>query len=190
MEFTGNCPSGLITPTRSTRRDRRASRLFEGSQHVLQPPQPDNSKNGFPNLPPDIEAYDRSAAAPTQAASNVLRTECIVWVVSALTVVVSAATVTAYKLEDRYWLHTPSFVVLGDRCTFDWAGGGVNFWGARPGEVAKQLFHLPGWCLIGIADCVLWCARYELFPNAVDGRDNLSGDSFSVDEHDAVDQVF
>jgi energy-coupling factor transporter ATP-binding protein EcfA2 len=30
----------------------------------------------------------------------------------------------------------------------------------------------------------------ELFPNAVDGRDNLSGDSFSVDEHDAVDQVF
>jgi hypothetical protein len=29
----------------------------------------------------------------------------------------------------------------------------------------------------------------ELFPNAVDGRDKLSGDSFSVDEHDAVDQV-
>jgi hypothetical protein len=32
--------------------------------------------------------------------------------------------------------------------------------------------------------------KRELFPNAVDGRDNLSGDSFSVDEHDAVDQVF
>ncbi|MGB7158990.1 MAG: hypothetical protein WBD40_13035 [Tepidisphaeraceae bacterium] len=29
----------------------------------------------------------------------------------------------------------------------------------------------------------------ELFPKAVDGGDSLSGDSFSVDEHDAVDQV-
>jgi hypothetical protein len=35
-----------------------------------------------------------------------------------------------------------------------------------------------------------FCPHGELFPNAVDGRDNLSGDSFSVDEHDAVDQVF
>jgi hypothetical protein len=35
-----------------------------------------------------------------------------------------------------------------------------------------------------------WEEGRELFPNAVDGRDNLSGDSFSVDEHDAVDQVF
>ena len=30
---------------------------------------------------------------------------------------------------------------------------------------------------------------FEIFPKAVDGRDRLSGDSFSVDEHDAVDQV-
>jgi hypothetical protein len=30
----------------------------------------------------------------------------------------------------------------------------------------------------------------ELFPKAVDGRANSSGSSFSVDEHDAVDQVF
>ncbi len=29
----------------------------------------------------------------------------------------------------------------------------------------------------------------ELFPKAVDGRDRSSGFSFSVDEHDAVDQV-
>ena len=29
----------------------------------------------------------------------------------------------------------------------------------------------------------------ELFPNPVDGRDNLSGDPFTVDEHDAVDQL-
>lgn len=29
----------------------------------------------------------------------------------------------------------------------------------------------------------------ELFPKAVDGRDNLSGLSYPVDEHDAVDQV-
>ena len=29
----------------------------------------------------------------------------------------------------------------------------------------------------------------ELFPNPVDGRDSLSGFSFSVDEHNAVDQV-
>ena len=29
----------------------------------------------------------------------------------------------------------------------------------------------------------------ELFPKAVDGRDRLSGESFSVDEHDAVDQL-
>jgi hypothetical protein len=29
----------------------------------------------------------------------------------------------------------------------------------------------------------------ELFPNPVDGRDNLSGKFFTVDEHDAVDQV-
>jgi hypothetical protein len=29
----------------------------------------------------------------------------------------------------------------------------------------------------------------ELFAKAVDGRDNSSGFSFSVDEHDAVDQV-
>src|SRR5688572_32484942 len=29
----------------------------------------------------------------------------------------------------------------------------------------------------------------ELFPKAVDGRDSSSGDPFSVDEHDAVDQV-
>ena len=28
----------------------------------------------------------------------------------------------------------------------------------------------------------------ELFPKAVDEHDRLSGDSFSVDEHDAVDQ--
>jgi hypothetical protein len=32
-------------------------------------------------------------------------------------------------------------------------------------------------------------ASREIFPKAVDGRDRLSGDSFSVDEHDAVDQV-
>ncbi len=30
----------------------------------------------------------------------------------------------------------------------------------------------------------------ELFPKAVDGRDNSSGSSFSIDEHDAVDQIF
>ena len=29
----------------------------------------------------------------------------------------------------------------------------------------------------------------EVFPKVVDGRDRLGGDSFSVDEHDAVDQV-
>ena len=29
----------------------------------------------------------------------------------------------------------------------------------------------------------------ELSPKVVDGRDSLSGDSFSVDEHDAVDQL-
>jgi hypothetical protein len=29
----------------------------------------------------------------------------------------------------------------------------------------------------------------EIFPKAVDGRDSSSGFSFSVDEHDAVDQV-
>jgi hypothetical protein len=50
--------------------------------------------------------------------------------------------------------------------------------------------------LIGAYLLLLWInhsflsVRRELFPNAVDGRDNLSGDSFSVDEHDAVDQVF
>jgi hypothetical protein len=32
-------------------------------------------------------------------------------------------------------------------------------------------------------------SSFELFPKAVDGRDKLSGDSFSIDEHDAVDQV-
>ena len=32
--------------------------------------------------------------------------------------------------------------------------------------------------------------RSELFPKAVDVRDKSSGFSFSVDEHDAVDQVF
>ena len=36
---------------------------------------------------------------------------------------------------------------------------------------------------------LLYRGELELFPKAVDGRDRLSGELFSVDEHDAVDQV-
>ena len=42
---------------------------------------------------------------------------------------------------------------------------------------------------INNAGKVAFWAKLELFPKAVDGRDRLSGDSFSVDEHDVVDQV-
>ena len=54
-------------------------------------------------------------------------------------------------------------------------------------------FRWNGPLLIGLtptgrATVALLNINHELFPKPVDGDDRLSGDSFSVDEHDAVDQ--
>src|SRR5207244_5449776 len=56
-------------------------------------------------------------------------------------------------------------------------------------SVAAMSVWASGIVVVVIAVMTLIASTKELFPKVVDGRDRLSGDSFSVDEHDAVDQV-
>ena len=56
-------------------------------------------------------------------------------------------------------------------------------------DLAMPDDRLPDF-LIELAEQMKLIPPDELFPKPVDGRDRLSGDvSFSVDEHDAVDQL-
>jgi hypothetical protein len=85
---------------------------------------------------------------------------------------------------DKQWRLALSPEDFDGRRTVELCLGHVNY-GKSSGQFGKEMLpkaRLPIETHIAIDN--------ELFPNAVDGRDNLSGDSFSVDEHDAVDQVF
>jgi hypothetical protein len=74
----------------------------------------------------------------------------------------------------------------------DWSGAGLTS-SFVSGDPKKYTLGYANGADLSARDAGVAVAlgqTFEVFPNPVDGRANSGGSSFSVDEHDAVDQVF
>ena len=132
-----------------------AAELYRASPDHDRPAQSDGTPAVPSGLQRDIERLERYAAAMARDEPHEVKSGALVSIVSALAVAISAATLTADKLQERHWLRTPPLAVLEDSYSFGWAAGGANLWKARTGHATEQVVHVPGWALIGFADCVL-----------------------------------